>query len=68
MIDDTTFFSERGTRDVNQDAIYVSARKSRGIFVAVDGMDDNYSAIPCSVKLYQLVRKKHGICNPKRMK
>lgn len=38
MIKDVAFFSECGTRDVNQDAIYASARKGRGIFVVADGM------------------------------
>lgn len=38
MIRDVAFFSERGTRDVNQDAIYAAAKKSRGIFVVADGM------------------------------
>lgn len=38
MIDDVAFFSERGPREVNQDAIYASARESRGIFVVADGM------------------------------
>lgn len=38
MINDIAFFSERGVREVNQDAVYVSARKNRGIFVVADGM------------------------------
>lgn len=38
MIDDIAVFSECGTRDVNQDAIYASADKGRGIFVVADGM------------------------------
>lgn len=38
MIDDIAFFSERGIRTVNQDAIYASAGKNRGIFVVADGM------------------------------
>lgn len=38
MIDDIAFFSERGIREVNQDAVYASAKKSRGIFVVADGM------------------------------
>lgn len=38
MIKEVAFFSECGTRDVNQDAIYASARKGRGIFVVADGM------------------------------
>ncbi len=42
MIDDIAFFSERGTRDINQDAIYASAGKSRGIFVVADGMGGHF--------------------------
>lgn len=38
MINDVAFFSERGTREVNQDAIYAAAQKGRGIFVVADGM------------------------------
>lgn len=38
MIREVAFFSECGTRDVNQDAIYASAKKNRGIFVVADGM------------------------------
>lgn len=38
MINNVAFFSECGTRDVNQDAIYASAQKNRGIFVVADGM------------------------------
>lgn len=38
MIHDIAFFSERGVREINQDAIYVSAKKNRGIFVVADGM------------------------------
>lgn len=38
MIREVAFFSERGIRDVNQDAVYASAEKSRGIFVVADGM------------------------------
>ena len=38
MIKDVAFFSERGTRDINQDAIYAAAKKGRGIFVVADGM------------------------------
>lgn len=38
MINDVAFFSERGAREVNQDAICVSARKNRGIFAVADGM------------------------------
>lgn len=38
MIKEVAFFSECGTRDVNQDAIYASAKKNRGIFVVADGM------------------------------
>lgn len=38
MIRDVAYFSECGARDVNQDAIYVSARENRGIFVVADGM------------------------------
>lgn len=38
MIDDIAFFSECGVRTVNQDAIYASAGKNRGIFVVADGM------------------------------
>lgn len=38
MINDIAFFSECGVRDINQDAIYVSAQKNRGIFVVADGM------------------------------
>lgn len=38
MIEDIAFFSERGIRDMNQDAIYASAQNNRGIFVVADGM------------------------------
>lgn len=38
MIKDVAFFSECGTREVNQDAIYAAAQKGRGIFVVADGM------------------------------
>lgn len=38
MINDIAFFSECGSREVNQDAIYASAEKNRGIFVVADGM------------------------------
>ncbi len=38
MIDDIAFFSECGRRTVNQDAIYASAQKGRGVFVVADGM------------------------------
>lgn len=38
MINDMAFFSECGSRDVNQDAIYVSAEGNRGIFAVADGM------------------------------
>ena len=38
MIEDIVFFSECGLRDVNQDAIFVSAEKNKGIFVVADGM------------------------------
>lgn len=38
MINDVAFFSECGTRDINQDAIYAAANKGRGIFVVADGM------------------------------
>lgn len=42
MIDDVTFFSERGIREVNQDAIYASAGGNRGIFVVADGMGGHF--------------------------
>lgn len=38
MINDIAFFSECGARDINQDAIYASVKKNRGIFVVADGM------------------------------
>lgn len=38
MISEVAFFSERGAREMNQDAIYASAGKNRGIFVVADGM------------------------------
>lgn len=38
MIKDVAFFSERGIREKNQDAIYVSSEKKRGVFVLADGM------------------------------
>lgn len=42
MIKDIAFFSECGAREVNQDAIYVSAEESRGIFVVADGMGGHF--------------------------
>ena len=38
MIKDVAFFSERGIREKNQDAIYVSSEKKCGVFVLADGM------------------------------
>lgn len=38
MIKDVAFFSECGARNINQDAIFASARGNRGIFVVADGM------------------------------
>lgn len=42
MIDDVAYFSKCGDREINQDAIYVSAGKNRGIFVVADGMGGHF--------------------------
>ena len=39
---DIAFFSEQGIRDINQDAIYASAKSRRGIFVIADGMGGHF--------------------------
>lgn len=43
MISDVAFFSECGGRMVNQDAICVSAGKTRGVFAVADGMGGHAS-------------------------
>lgn len=42
MKQDIAFFSEQGLRNVNQDAIYASAKGDRGIFVVADGMGGHF--------------------------
>ncbi len=57
MIDEVAFFSERGPRDINQDAIYASAQKSRGIFVVADGMGGHSDGEVASSALVNGIRR-----------
>lgn len=56
MIGEVAFFSERGSREVNQDAIYASARGSVGIFVVADGMGGHFGGEVASSAIVNGVR------------
>lgn len=60
MIRDVAFFSERGTREMNQDAIYAAAEKSRGIFVVADGMGGHSGGEIASSAIVNGIRKWWG--------
>ena len=56
MISDIAFFSECGVRPVNQDAIYVSAKEERGIFVVADGMGGHSDGAAASSAIVNGIR------------
>ncbi|MCM1026248.1 MAG: serine/threonine-protein phosphatase [Roseburia sp.] len=57
MIGEVTYFSERGVREVNQDAIYASAKGDRGIFVVADGMGGHFGGEIASGAIVNGVKK-----------
>lgn len=56
IIKDIAFFSDCGVRDVNQDAIYASANKSRGVFVVADGMGGHFGGETASSAIVNGIR------------
>lgn len=56
MKQDIAFFSERGSREVNQDAIYASAKAGMGIFVVADGMGGHFGGEVASAAVVKGLR------------